>query len=80
MIQKVTRYVAKDGYELPTKDAAIAYEDRLDLIDYINDNPLYSNEGRSIDGEEFALWLSKHPRVFVKLLPDDRPLVEDSDV
>lgn len=72
MVKKVTVWEASDGFQLPTEEQANFYENKLELQNYIDDNPLYSNDqNRSINGADFLLWVKKHPRIYVTLLPEE---------
>lgn len=70
---KKTVYVAHDGTNHNSLDAAIIYENLLDLYDFVDKNPIYNGSKNPVKGQEFGLWLKDHPRIFVKLLPVDVP-------
>jgi len=71
MIKKVTMYEASDGTQHTSKDAAIWHEQQIDLQSYIDENPIYGTGGYS-DGKDLMIWLKDNPRVFIKLLPEEK--------
>ena len=74
---KKTVYVAHDGTNHDSLDAAILYENLLDLYAYLDRNPIYCGSTEaSVDGQAFGLWLKDNPLVFIKLLPENIPETE----
>ena len=72
MVKKITVWEASDGTHLPSKDEANFYELKLELRNYIDDHPIYGQDaGCRIDGPEFLLWINKHPRIYITLLPKE---------
>lgn len=72
VVKKVIVWEASDGFHLATEEEANFYENKLELQNYIDDNPLYGqNEGCKIDGAEFLLWINKHKRIYITLLPKE---------
>lgn len=80
MPKKITQYEARDGTKHNSMDAAVTYEGMLDLYEYVDQNNIYGGSSESsIDGQAFGLWIQAHPRIFVKLLPDERLATGDTD-
>ena len=78
MAEKKTVYVARDGSQHEYKQEAESHEELLDLMEYVDLNPMYGDQHSKIDGQQFALWLRDNPRVYVKLIPSDIPMAGDA--
>lgn len=72
MVTKVEVWRTYDGTAFDNEDLAIAYEKKLDFINYFNDHPIYGHSaGCRIDGEEVVAWMEENPRVSILLLQEE---------
>ena len=70
MPTEITMWTARDGTSFDTEAFAIQYEIRLDLIEYIDENPIYSSGSQKINGKDFLEWIGDNPRIYIQLLPE----------
>ena len=72
MATKKTMWIARDGTMHSYQDSAETYEGLLDIYAYIDDNPIYCGTETPVKGQDFGLWLKDQPRIFIKLLPEEK--------
>ena len=60
---------AKDGTTHKTRDLAVAYEELLDIYDYVDRNPIFCGSSEAkVDGQAIGLWLKDNPSIYMKYL------------